>query len=126
MKSGHIKSAEIKDIQKSRAGNPGGKIAFFDHKTSMLGEIKKNASTGIFGELFQSVSAEKKRQVLKTAEKEEIQSGNAEILTVLKEQKVESFEIEVLQKDAILPSGEKGMKIRLADAELIEKTGGII
>lgn len=126
MKSGHIKSADIRDIQKSRAGNPGGKIAFFDDKTSMLGEIKKNASTGIFGELFERVNNEKYQQALSTAEKQEVREGKAEILTVLHGQKVESFQIEILETGVTLPSGEKGMKIRLTDTKLIEKTGGII
>ncbi|MDZ5712114.1 SpoIVB peptidase [Jeotgalibacillus haloalkalitolerans] len=125
MKSGHIKPAEIRDIQKSRAGNPGGKIAYFNDKTSMLGEIKKNASTGIFGELFQRVNNEHQK-ALNTAQKDQVKKGKAEILTVLKGQEIEAFSIEILDTDVTLPSGEIGMKIRLSDPKLIEKTGGII
>ncbi|MFB1080720.1 SpoIVB peptidase [Jeotgalibacillus sp. JSM ZJ347] len=126
MKSGHIKAADIRDIQKSRAGSPGGKIAYLNDKTSMLGEIKKNASTGIFGELFQREISGEGAKAMKTAQKHEVNKGKAEILTVLKGQDIEAFQIEILETDATLPSGEKGMKIRLADPGLIDKTGGII
>ncbi|KIL49037.1 hypothetical protein KP77_22480 [Jeotgalibacillus alimentarius] len=126
MKTGHIKDAEVKDIQKSRAGSPGGKIAYFNDKTSMLGEIKKNASTGIFGELFKDSGTIRNQKTMRTAERADVQTGGAEILTVISGHEIESFEIEILETNTELPTGGKGLKIRLSDPELLEKTGGII
>ncbi|TFE03184.1 SpoIVB peptidase [Jeotgalibacillus salarius] len=126
MKKGNVKSALIRDIQKSRAGSPGGKIAYFNDTNSMLGDIKKNASTGIFGELYSMPEKSKYRKALHTAEKSEVKKGQAKILTVLSGEVIEEFDIEILETNAEIPSGGTGMKIRLSDPQLVEKTGGII
>jgi len=56
----------------------------------------------------------------------EIKEGPAQVLTVLKGDNIESFNIEIQKIILHNKTGGKGLVIRVTDQRLISKTGGIV
>lgn len=122
---GKLVRAAIKGIEIGRRGKPGEKVGMFVDN-SALGDIQINSYCGIFGSMaknkfFGSFYSEP----LPIAFKNQIQIGYAEILTVLENEEVEKFSINI-EKIMTNRSDGKNMIIRISDPVLIKKTGGII
>lgn len=120
---GIIKKAVVTNIIKGTRGNPGEKKAALDHEE--IGIIKENAITGIFGELNEQLENQT-REKMKIMPKEEVRVGNAQILTVIDKEKVESFDIEIVEVRRQDEKDVKGIKIKITDERLINETGGIV
>lgn len=119
---GVIKSAEVTSIDKSVRGNPGAKKAIFGQ--NKIGEISNNTPTGIYGKVDKNVFSNK--QKLKIATQKDVQLGDAKILTVLDKQKVEAFDIKIIELIKQDEKDIKGIKIKITDERLLNRTGGII
>jgi stage IV sporulation protein B len=123
---GKIVSALIKGIEASRRGQPGEKIGIFQEESAILGSIDKNTEFGIFGKLAKPISHSIYQEPVPVALANQIKQGKAQIMTVVSEDKIEVFDIEIeriyLQKR---PDG-KGMVIKITDERLLKLTGGII
>lgn len=120
---GYITSSTIKGIRKSLPGIPGEKQATLDK--DIIGIITKNSNIGVFGKLEENnglLFANK----LKIANPTEVSLGKAEIWTVINDTKKEAFEIEIIEIKRQTTKDIKGIKIKITDARLLEKTGGII
>lgn len=120
--NGVIKKAEVTSINKSVRGNPGEKRATFSKKG--IGEITENSITGIYGKVTNNAYIHKSK--LKIATQSEIKLGNAKILTVIKNQKVEEFEVKIIDLVKQNQKDIKGIKIQITDKRLLDKAGGII
>ncbi len=119
---GVIKKAEVTSINKSVRGNPGEKRATFSKEG--IGDITENSITGIYGKINEDVFKNKSK--LKIATQSEIKLGNATILTVIKNQKVEEFEVKIIDLIKQNQKDIKGIKIQITDKRLLDQTGGII
>ena len=86
--------------------------------------ILKNTSAGIYGAVESGYSAGAKKPV-PVASKSAVHTGKAEIYANIEENKVETFEVEIVKimKHA---QDDKNMIIRVTDQRLIDKTGGIV
>lgn len=126
LRQGKIMYASVEDIQKAQKGIPGEKVGIFVEESD-LGEIAKNENCGIYGttnkEILNPIYPEK----FPIEYSNKIHTGEAEIMTVLKGQDIKRYTISVekvlnnySRKDG------KNMIIRITDAELLHKTGGII
>lgn len=120
IKDGNIYESEVTSINKARKSEPGEKNAKINKKIT-YGTIKENKETGIFGDLLINFG---ERELLEVATLDEVEIGNAEIITVLQDQKKESFKIEILSIDKKNPT--KNFLIKVVDERLLNKTGGII
>ena len=124
--NGKLVTAEIQGIKKGTEGYPGEKIGRFVSNVS-LGTIEKNTSAGIFGVLRNEtlLAGSRVQKPLPIASPEEIVKGPAQIYTVIDDDKVESFTVEI---EKIMPSRTdgKGLVLRVTDPVLLEKTGGIV
>jgi len=125
IKKGKLVRASIKGIEVGKRGRPGEKIGMFVDNSD-LGDIQINSYCGIFGEMNQNKLANNfYPQPLPIAYTNQIETGYAEILTVVENEKVEKFSINI-DKIIMGRTDGKNMIIRITDSELISKTGGII
>jgi stage IV sporulation protein B len=120
VKDGKIYNSKVTNIEPSRNGNPGEKNAIIDKEK--IGTIKENTNKGIFGEYNEKIPEKKQYKVAKT---NDIKTGEAKILTVLNDEKVKEYKIEILK---ISDSNEKtkNLLFEITDKELLETTGGIV
>lgn len=118
---GSIYTSLVKKIQKSVNGNPGEKIASIN-KNNLIGNIEKNNEYGIYGEYVNVV----KDELIETAPIEEIHSGKAYIYTVINEDKVEKFEIEITKIKKQNSKDIKGITFKITDKRLLEASNGVV
>ncbi|HHZ17968.1 MAG TPA: SpoIVB peptidase [Acholeplasmataceae bacterium] len=120
---GYISTSMINGIKKSHPGLPGEKHATLSREP--LGYITKNTELGVYGNInnLSDFSSVKK---IKIAAPDEVKTGPAEIWTVLADNRKERFTVEIVDVKKQTRSGSKGIKIKITDARLLEKTGGII
>lgn len=123
---GKIVGAKVSGIQHGLRGQPGEKIGVFIEGDQLLGNIEKNTKFGIYGKLSTKITNELYSEAIPVASMNQIQTGYAEILTVVDGQTIERFAIDI-QKINLQESPEgKGIVIKVTDPLLLEKTGGIV
>lgn len=120
IKDGKIFDSTVTGIIKSENGNPGEKNAKLE-QNDILGSIKENTNKGVFGIYNDDISNEK---LYKVASIDEIKVGPAEILTVLENKTVSTYDINIIKLNK--KQDTKGILFEVTDKELLEKTGGII
>jgi len=123
---GQITNAAVQGIYPGKAGNPGEKVGYYMGKPELLGEITKNTGVGIFGKMQKPPEKFFYKDPLPVAMCYEIKEGPAQILTVLKGDDIECFNIEIQKIILRNRTGGKGLVIRVTDQKLISKTGGIV
>lgn len=117
---GTIFASTVTGIIKSNNGNPGEKNARSD-SSMVYGVVEENTEAGIFGTYTKSLPNNK---LYKVASPSEIKQGSAKILTVIEDDKVEEFDINILRINE--NSKSKNILFEVTDSDLLEKTGGII
>lgn len=120
IKTGNIFKNTITSITKSMSGHPGSKNAKF-YKNMTYGTITKNTNKGIYGiynDQFPSTKA------LPVASKDEIVVGKASILTVLENEEIKSYDIEITSINETAKT--KNISFIITDNELLKKTGGVV
>jgi stage IV sporulation protein B len=123
---GKIINASIQGIQQARRGQPGEKIGIFTDSQIILGDIQKNTQAGIFGVLKSRLDNELYPHPLPVAFAHQVETGPARMLTVVDQEKIESFAIEITKiVPQRLPSG-KNLVIQITDPRLLSLTGGIV
>ncbi len=120
VKDGKIYNSKVTNIEPSRDGNPGEKNAVF--KETTIGNIKENTNKGIFGTYEDEIPNKK---LYKVASPNEIKQGEAKILTVLNNEEIKEYKINIL-KISETKEKTKNLLFEITDEELLEKTGGII
>lgn len=121
IKNGKIYSSTVTGITPSDKGNPGEKNAKYD-VNDIYGNIKENTKAGIFGIYTNKIPEGK---LYKVAKKEEIELGTASILTVINENKIEEFNINILKLNPT-PKETKNILFEITDKKLLEESGGIV
>lgn len=124
---GEIVKASIINIREGRRGHPGEKTGVFIEQKDIIGSIYKNTDFGIFGTLEKMDNKnDYNSSPIPIASSNQVEIGPAKILTVLKGDKVEEYDIEIQKIVNNNTPSNKGFIINIVDKELIEKTGGII
>lgn len=119
VKTGKIFKNSITSIDKSVTGTPGSKNAKF-YKETDYGTIEKNTIYGIYGKYKKSINNE----LLEVAKKKEAKVGEATIYTVISQEQVEKFTINI--KSINENSKIKNYSFEITDNSLLEKAGGIV
>lgn len=117
---GSIYSATVSNINKSTDGNAGSKNAHID-RSNEIGDISLNELEGIFGRYNDSVSD---RELIDVGSISSIKKGKAYIRTVIEDNKVENYSINIINIDE--SSDSKNILFEITDKSLLEKTGGIV
>ena len=120
VKDGKIVSSTVTNINRSEDGLPGSKNAELDEQEN--GNISKNTDSGIFGKYTSELPDKKKYKVAKI---DQIELGEAKILTVLANTEVKEYTINIL-KIYKKNNDNKNILFEVTDQELISKTGGIV
>lgn len=122
---GEILRSKIISVLPSKKNRPGEKKGIFINEESVLGNILSNTDFGIFGKSYYNIK-NPHYPLLPIAPITQAHEGKAKILTVINEEKIEEFSIEI-QKIITQPNpNAKGMIIKITDPRLIKKTGGIV
>ncbi len=120
IKDGKIFESNVTNIDKSSNNSAGEKNATYD-KGKVFGTIEENESSGVFGNYKDNLPNKEK---LKVATPKEIKPGEATIQTVLKDNTVESFKINILRLDD--SNNTKNILFEITDTRLLEEAGGIV
>lgn len=123
---GQIVQASVTSIEKGESGNPGEKFARFYNESEVLGTITRNTPFGIFGKMKEQPKRSVYQEPIPVALAEQVQTGPAKILTVVEGQKVEEYDIEIVNTVKQHFPATKGMIIKVTDKRLLDKTGGIV
>lgn len=123
---GCVVDANIQSVHPGKKGHPGEKVGFFDGKSNITGNITKNTRYGIFGELQHPVKNSLYDRLLPVALPAEINVGPAKMLTVIKGNKIQEYDIEIQKVAPQSFSDGKGLIIKITDQKLLQATGGII
>lgn len=122
VRDGNILYSKVTGIDKSRNGRVGSKNAniVFDRK---IGTIQKNTDKGIYGFYTDNLPNKDTYQI---AEFSDIEKGDAYILTVTKDNKIEKYSINILDKYHSKKDTQKAFSFEITDKSLLNKTGGIV
>jgi stage IV sporulation protein B len=126
VEDGQIVRSTVTSIEKGSNGDPGEKLARFSADREVVGNIKKNSPFGIFGELNKDLKNGVLDKPLPIALSHQVKEGPAKILTVVNNDKVEEFNVEIVSTIPQKFPATKGMVIKVTDPKLLEKTGGIV
>lgn len=117
--SGNIYESKVIDIKRSDSGSPGEKDATINNNNS-LGDIDTNTNKGLFGDYESNIDTSK---LYKVGNIENIKLGKAYMLTELNDNKVDKYEIEILnvnKRDKV-----KNIIFKVTDERLLD-VGGIV
>lgn len=120
IKVGKIYDAYVSGIVKSRNGKAGEKNAVYN-KDDVYGVVEANEISGIFGKYSKDIS---NMDVIKVGKIDDITMGKAYIRTVIDNDKVEDFEINIINLDT--NSKTKNILFEITDKRLLERTGGVV
>lgn len=120
VREGSIFRSVITGIDRSVRGTPGGKNAKF-YSNEKYGTIDANLETGIYGNYTDKLNNTEKLEV---GNLDEIELGYAKIYTVLDNENIKEYEINITKIDK--KSKIKNIYFEVTDKELLEKTGGIV
>jgi stage IV sporulation protein B len=126
VEDGQIVRSTVTSIERGSNGNPGEKLARFSADSEIIGNITRNSPFGIFGQLKENISNGILDKAMPIALSNEVKKGPAKILTVVDNNKVEEFDVEVVSTVPQKFPATKGMVIKITDEQLLEKTGGIV
>ena len=113
----------LKKGTKGRAGELKG--LFMQGKNNRLGTVDKNADCGVFGKI-EAESFCTTKDTLLAGGRLFAKPGKAYIRTSVDGNIKKDYEIEIIKTNYQSSSNEKSMVLRVTDAELLSKTGGIV
>ena len=122
IKDGNILMSSIKSISKSRNGSVGSKNAnlYYDKK---IGSILINNQNGIFGKYTANLP---KKDTIEIASFNDIEIGEAKILTVTKNNEIKEYKIKIIDKYSNKKHTNKAFSFEVIDEDLLGNTGGIV
>lgn len=124
LRDGSLVQSSVGSVQRGQVGEPGALQGEFA-SDSEIGTVDENTESGIFGTLTDS-SIYDSLESVSVASADEIEVGDAEILTNVEGDTVKKYSVQV---EKIYPEDDeygRGMMLRVTDPELLEKTGGIV
>lgn len=124
LETGSIMRASVTDVKRGKSGDPGELHGSFD-LTEDMGSLYANTRMGIFG----TIPAEKKLdpvcKPVPVAHRSEVHTGPATILSNVRGDQVEEFQVEIT-KVSKEGDGTRGLMLKVNDPKLLELTGGIV
>ncbi len=120
---GEIVEAEIVSVIKGEKGAPGELRGSFA-SSDIIGTVTENSKCGIYGEV-ESANIFTGNPV-EFLPRSQITEGPAQILSCIEGADVQSYEIEIQKVSQRKNADTKCMVIKVTDADLLSKTGGIL
>lgn len=126
VEDGQIVRSTVTSIEKGSNGDPGEKLARFSSDREVIGNIQRNSPFGIFGVLNKEIKNGILDKPMPVALSNQVKEGPAQILTVVNDDEVDLFDIEIVSTIPQKFPATKGMVLKVTDPKLLEKTGGIV
>ncbi|MGE5592175.1 MAG: SpoIVB peptidase [Betaproteobacteria bacterium] len=123
---GRIVQAQILGIHHGSRGQPGEKVGSFSGEEDVVGTIERNTKFGIFGTLTKVPSNPYFKEAIPIAMAEEVTPGYADLYTVVEDNRVERFRVEIQRVARQATPQTKGLVIKIVDPRLLALTGGIV
>lgn len=120
LSGGEAVRATVNGFYKSRPGDPGELCGVFSE--SVLGGLRVNSATGVFGELNEKISAKQMPVALEA----EVQEGAAQIVATLDGKEPRYYDAQITKIYPASGNAERNLIVKITDKELLEKTGGIL
>lgn len=117
---GFIFESNVTGVIKTSENKTGEKQAIFN-QTNVNGTINKNTIKGIYGEYSSNYNQD---SLIDVGKIEDIKLGPAKIYTVLNDNDIKEYDIEILK--IINDTSTKNILFQITDEELLEKTNGVI
>ena len=123
LESGSIMPASVMEVKRGASGSPGELHGQFD-LTRDLGTLYANTNLGIFGQMPQGTVGSAVEPV-EVASRSQVEIGPATILSNIRGDEVEEFDIEIVH---LYPEGDgtRSMMVEVTDPDLLSATGGIV
>ncbi len=118
--TGEIVPAIIRGVERSTRGTPGELKGYF--MPGSLGRLSVNGEEGLYGILSHRLS---NAIAMPVAMKQEVQTGEAQILTTLEGEEPRLYAVEI-EKVRLNAAKTRHMVIRITDEALLNATGGIV
>ena len=122
LESGSIIGSSVKAVRRGSSGSPGELRGEF-HEQQVLGQLLSNTERGIFARA-EACAVLTAQEALPVAKAAQVRCGTATVLSNIRGDAVEEFEIEI--EKCSLASGSRNMVLRITDPELLSLTGGIV
>ena len=120
IKDGTIFKSDVTGINRSQNGTPGSKEAKF-YSDEVYGKVKSNTESGIFGYYTDKLSDD---GTIDVAKKDEIKLGYAQMRTVINDNSIKNYDIEILNINR--SDSTKNILFKITDSELLKLTGGVV
>ena len=122
---GDLYRADILSIRKGTAGTPGELRGVINYREeNRIGTICGNSQYGIRGQMEHGKYTESMKKI-PTGLKQEIQTGKAEIRCDIGDG-IREYQCEILEIDSNARDTNKCFVLRITDADLLSRTGGIV
>jgi len=121
MGTGMLLDAEVVDVRKGSSGQPGELKGSFDSNSS--GTLLINSANGLFG-ILEAPEKFGLAGVVPVAGRGEVMTGAAQMLSNVRGDLVERFDIEITR--ILDGDSQRSFMIRVTDQALIDMTGGIV
>ncbi len=122
---GEVIRASVQGIRAGAAGVPGEKLGVF-LSDEWQGDIMANGLFGIYGSLQNAPTPGYSDIAIPIAEPGQVETGPAQIYTVINGEKVEAFSINIVKIMENYKSTGRGMIVEVTDPKLIEAASGIV
>jgi stage IV sporulation protein B len=120
VENGEIVKSTVTSIEKGTGGNPGEKLARFSSERKRSGILTETAHLGSLVRCIEN-SKHISDKAIPVAFSDEVKEGPAEILTVIDDDKVEKFDIEIVSTTPQKFPATKGMVLKITDPRLLKK-----
>ena len=123
--SGRLLRAEIVDVIRGAAGEPGELLGVFSADGRSIGTIEKNTEFGVFGTL-ENADGLLSAETVPMAYEYEAHLGKATLLATVSGSEVAAFDWEITRVNTQQSPSVKGMIVTVTDERLLSTTGGIV
>lgn len=120
LSGGEAVRATVNGFYKSAPGDPGELCGVFSE--SVLGGLRVNSATGVFGEFDEKISAKQMPVALEA----EVQEGAAQIVATVDGGEPRYYDAQITKIYPASGSEERNLIVKITDKELLAKTGGIL
>jgi len=123
---GNILSSTVVSVTPSERGQIGELRGIFLRQHETLGEITTNNNQGLYGTLDSEMLDLRYAEEMPVATRNEVRTGNAQILSNIDSVRIETFDIEIQRIMRNTSDNTKEMVIRVTDEDLLNRVGGIV
>lgn len=123
--NGELLRTEVKSIKEGQVGKPGEIRGVFYGNDDAVGDVKLNSVFGIYAKGSNPASLNLSKPIV-MAYQDQIEVGDAYILTTIDGNKVEKFDIKITKVNRQEEPESKSMEIEVTDDRLLKYCGGIV